>query len=102
MGLQELVTAEHIGVRRNDPEAFRFLQEVGLDDLQRKETWKQLRGIALVHPGDMGPDILPFRTMYGEKEDDAISTNIGVNKIVSACLCWYTFAHIIASKLLTG
>jgi hypothetical protein len=102
MGLQDLVTAEKIGVKRDDPGARRFLETVELGDLQAKETWRKLRGIALVKPGDMQADILPFRTMYGEKADGTLSTNIGVNKIVSACPAWYTFAHVVASKLLTG
>jgi hypothetical protein len=99
MGLQELLTAKQIGLRTDSPESKTFLNSVTLDDLKKKETWLKLRGVALIAPDD---DILPFRAQYGETKDDAISVNIGVNRVISACPAWYTFADIIASKLLTG
>jgi hypothetical protein len=100
MDLQELLTAKQIGLKTDSPDSRAFLENVTLTELQRKETWKKLRGIALIEPDD---DILPFRAQYGETEDDgAISVNIGINRVISACPAWYTFADIIASKLLTG
>jgi len=73
---------------------------VSLDNLQIKETWPRLCGIALVAPDD---DILPYRSQYGaENEDGSLSVNIGINWIISACPAWFTFADIIASKILTG
>jgi hypothetical protein len=99
MGLQELLTAKQIGLKTDSPEAKAFLENVTLDDLQKKETWLKLRGVALIAPDD---DILPFRAQYGEIKDGTISVNIGVNRVISACPAWYTFADIIASTLLTG
>jgi hypothetical protein len=99
MGLQDLLIANEIGVRRDALETRRFLQSCTLADLQNKETWKKLRGVVLIEPDN---DILPFRAQYGEKEDGALSVNIGINQVVSACPAWYTFADYIASKSLDG
>ena len=100
MGLQELLTAKKIGGRTDRPEAKTFLNSVTLEDLQKKETWRKLRGVSLVAPDD---DILPFRAKYGEQEEDgSLNVNIGVNRIISACPAWYTFADVIAAKLLGG
>jgi hypothetical protein len=99
MNLQELLIAGQVGVHRDRKEAFQFLQTVTLQDLQKRDTWPKLRGVALVEPDD---DILPYRTHYGENEDGSLSVNIGINRVISACPAWWTFADIIASKLLTG
>jgi hypothetical protein len=100
MGLQDFLIADQIGVTRDDPEARRFLKTVWLDDLQRKETWRKMRGVALIAPDD---DILPYRTQYGEEEEDGtLNVNIGVNRVISACPAWYSFPDIIKTKLLTG
>jgi hypothetical protein len=80
MALQSLLIARRIGIRRNDPKARRFLETVGLEGLQQKETWRRLRGVALIVPDD---DILPFRAQYGTNEDDySISVNIGGNRVI--------------------
>jgi hypothetical protein len=76
------------------------LRDVTLGDLRNKETWPKLRGVALVDPND---DILPYRAQYGvENEDGSLNVNIGINRVISACPAWWTFADIIASKILTG
>jgi hypothetical protein len=100
MGLQRFVLGKNVGVHTNRPQAKTFLKTVTLDDLQIKQTWLKLCGVALIEPDN---DILPFRAQYGEGKDaDVLSVNIGMNKIISACPASYTFADIIASKLLTG
>ena len=105
MHLQELNLAEEINVVKNGG-AKEFLEGVTLADLQKKDTWPKLRGFALIRPKQ---DVLPFRTEYQSHEatdiDDnspSFSVNVGVNIINHACPSWYTFADIIASKLMTG
>jgi hypothetical protein len=100
MGLQELLIAKEIGVRTDSPKAKLFLNSVTLDDLRKKETWRKLRGVALIAPDD---DILPYRARYGEdNEDGSLNVNIGVNRVITACPQWCTFADVIESKLLRG
>ena len=87
--------------------AARFLKGVTLEQLQEKETWPLLRGVALVRPDS---DILPVRTIYeqGETEDQDggwatfNAQQIGLNVVVSGPPTWCSFADLIASKLLTG
>jgi hypothetical protein len=100
MKLQDLLIAGQVGVHRDRKQAFNFLRDVTLGDLRDRETWPKLRGVALVDPND---DILPCRTRYGAENDDgSLNVNIGINRIISACPAWFTFADIIASKILTG
>jgi len=96
--IQELLLAEHVDVVRNSDTARVFLNNVTLDDLQRKDTWPKLRGFARIRPSE---DILPFRCEY-ENRGGEKSTNVGINYVKSACDGWYAFADIVASKLLTG
>jgi hypothetical protein len=71
----------------------------------KSDTWPKLRGVALIKPEN---DILPVRTVYhaNDKQDSAAPTlraqQIGVNVVVSGPPTSYAFAHIIASKILTG
>jgi hypothetical protein len=100
MKLQDLLIAGQVGVHRDRKQAFNFLRDVTLRNLRDRETWPKLRGVALVDPND---DILPCRTRYGAENDDgSLNVNIGINRIISACPAWFTFADIIASKILTG
>ena len=106
MKLQELMIAEHIEAIKGGPnsEAAQFLRSVPITDLQHKETWPKLRGVALITPRD---DILPVRSVYDDDEVDddgdvARAQQIGLNRVKSGPPTWYTFADIIASKLLTG
>ena len=105
MKLQDLMIAETIKAVIDDTgrgPAAQFLHDVTLADLQRKETWPKLRGVALVDPRN---GVLPVRTVYYKElpyEQFAKAQQIGVNEIISAPPCWYTFADVVASKLLTG
>ena len=107
MGLQELLIAECVEAIEGGPagEAACFLRGVKLADLQRKETWPKLRGVALIKPAS---DILPVRTVFhaNDAQDTADPTlraqQIGVNVVVSGPPTWYSFADVIASKILNG
>jgi hypothetical protein len=95
MKLQDLLLAERISLKRSDPETKLFLQGVTIGDLQKRENWERLRGIALVVPEN---DILPLRTIYAPHG----GTNIGVNCVTSRLPVWVTFADCLASKFLNG
>ena len=107
MRLQALDIAERVGIVEGGPagEAAQFLRGVTLADLQQKDTWPKLRGVALTRPDN---DILPVRTVYhaNSAQDCAAPTlraqQIGVNAVVSGPPTWYAFADIVASKILTG
>jgi hypothetical protein len=106
-GLQELMIAERVEAIEGGPagEAACFLRGVTLADLQRKETWPKLRGVALIRPDG---DILPVRTVFhaDDAQDTADPTlraqQIGVNVVRSGPPTWYSFADVIASKILNG
>ncbi len=93
MRLQELLLAERLEVRRNDPEVLDFLKNVAIQDMQKRENWERLRGIALIVPDD---DILPLRAVYAPHG----AANIGVNHVKSRLPVWLTFADLLASKFL--
>jgi hypothetical protein len=106
MKLQDLLIAERVEAIRGDRngEAARFLRGVTLADMQQKDTWLRLRGVALIKPRG---DILPVRTVFNDDEPDddgdtARAQQIGLNVVTSGPPTWYSFADIIASKLLTG
>jgi hypothetical protein len=107
MRLQALDIAKRVGVIEGGPgcEAAQFLRGVTLADLQQKDTWPKLRGVALIRPEN---DILPVRTVYhaNNAQDSAAPTlrvqQIGVDVVVSSPPTWYTFADTIASAILTG
>jgi len=71
-----------------------FVDSVTLETFKDRSNWSRLTGIALVEPND---DILPVRAKYGNK----IVYNIGIN-YVKGTPCYWTYADIIASKILTG
>ena len=107
MRLQELLIAESVEAIEGGPagEAAQFLRGVTLADLQRKETWPKLRGVALIRPAN---DILPVRTVYhaNNAQDTADPTlraqQIGVNVVESGPPTWWSFADVLASKIETG
>ena len=107
MRLQDLMIAERVEAIEGGPagDAAQFLRGVTLADLQRKETWPKLRGVALIRPDG---DILPVRTVFhaNDAQDTADPTlraqQIGVNVVVSGPPTWYSFADVIASKILNG
>ncbi len=64
LGLQEPMAANRVVARDSEAEpglleqAQRFLEGLTLEDVLEKDTWKELRGIALVEPNG---DLLPIR-----------------------------------------
>ena len=74
--------------------AKRLLSRVTLDAIFDRKFWKKLSFFALIKPHD---DILPIRTVYGEK-----TQNIGLNFLQSETPVWYAGPDVVASKLLTG
>jgi hypothetical protein len=96
MGLQDLLIADRIDIVQDTYAVTQWIDTLTIDDLQSGDTWKKLRGICQVIPDN---DILPLRSNY---DDESPAGNIGVNIITSPIPTWYTFADVIASKLLTG
>lgn len=95
MGLWRFVTTS--GIAREDATADTqaFLDSVTIKDLNRQETWRQLRVLVQVLPD---ADIFPVRARYS---DEPIA-NIGLNYLTSTRPLWFTLADCVASKLLTG
>jgi hypothetical protein len=72
----------------------KFLESVTLETFRDKKMWPSLTGLALVEPNK---DVLPVRGKYGNK----IVYNIGINE-VSGKPCYWTYADIVASTIITG
>lgn len=74
-----------------------FLNDITLNDIHNKETWRHLTTICKIVPNN---DILPVRSDYGHKN----TTNIGINhlKSIDGTAIWYTVPDLIASKIQSG
>ncbi len=98
MGMYSFLTAEKIEESVTTEHTQKFLEEVTLQDISQKETWRNLVTICKVVPD--GHMIVPVRSGYGSKK----AQNIGVNylKSTDGTSLWYTVSDLIASKLLTG
>ena len=98
MGMYSFLTAEKIETSYTTEKTQEFLDEITLQDISKKETWKHLTTICKVVPD--GNLIAPVRSGYGSKK----TQNIGVNYLKSTdeTSLWYTISDIVASKLLTG
>ncbi len=98
MDMYSFLTAEKIEHSVTTEKTQKFLDEVTLQDISKKETWKNLATICKVVPD--GSMIVPVRCGYGSKK----TQNIGVNylKSVDGTSLWYTVSDLITSKLLTG
>ena len=98
MNMYSFLIAEKIETSITTEKTQKFLDEITLQDISDKETWKYLTTICKVVPD--GNMIVPIRCSYGSKK----TTNIGVNylKSTDGTSLWYTVADLIASKLLTG
>ncbi len=98
MGLQDLLLADEIEVRRSPDlvsELESFLRSVSVEDMLKKEAWKNLKAYVRIKP-DM--DLLPIRAKY---QGESKPTNVGLCPVVAGPT-WYTLADVIASKILTG
>ena len=97
--MYKFLVSENIQTIETTQDTQKFLDEITLEDIAKKKTWKKMAVLCKVRPdGDM---ILPVRSTY---ETGKKAQNIGVNYLKSAdgtCL-WYALADLAASKFLTG
>jgi hypothetical protein len=94
LGNWDVLKAKLIHFENCTREARQLLSKVSLDATFDRGFWKKLSFFALVKPQN---DILPIRTVYGEK-----TQNIGLNFLHSKKPIWYAGPDVVASKLLTG
>jgi hypothetical protein len=94
MGLWKFVIANGMDWKDTTIETQKFLDEIQLQDLQSKETFKHLSTLVRLKPNQ---DVLPVRAKYSES-----SATIGINVVQSDFALWYTLADVIASKLIKG
>ena len=94
MGLWPFVIGSELTWTDTTQETQLFLDHIELGDLQKPETWQQLKTLVRLRPDQ---DILPVRAKYDEKVN-----TIGLNILSSREPLWYTLADCIASKLLSG
>ena len=91
--LSKFMVADKIKIVE-DSDFEKFLKTVTLETFRDRKNWPRLTGIALVEPDD---DVLPVRAKYGNK----VVYNIGIN-YVKGKPCYWTYADIVASTLITG
>jgi len=94
MGLWPFVVAENLSITDTTSETQAFLNDVCLEDLKNRDTWKRLRTLVRIHTDY---DLLPVRAKYNGK-----TNTIGLNHITNDQSLWYTLADCVTSKLLTG
>ena len=95
MGLWQWMIAKGLDWRDSTEETRALLARVTLEDLKKRETWRNLAMLVQVLPEG---DILPLRSQYsGEAQ-----YTIGLNRISGEIPLWYTLADCINSKLQTG
>lgn len=92
MGLQDLLLAREVRVRKCTREAQELLVGLTLEELLKPETWKKLRVLVKVIPCG---DVLPARMDYGTGKQT------GDNHL-TAEPTWYTLADVVASKIRTS
>lgn len=93
--LWRLVIADRIECREATHEISKFIENFTLSDVQKPENWTKLQGIVQIEPDS---DVLPVRARYGNKN----VWNIGISRLTSKTLLWYSIADVLASKLYTG
>ena len=94
MGLWQFVTGQNFQWRDWTDDAQALLRDVTLDNLRRKELWRNLPVLVRITPDD---DVLPVRAAY-----DGTSRTIGLNHLTAKFPMWFTLADCIVSKLMTG
>lgn len=92
-GLWELLIAEKTETRTVTEEIKDLVEKATLDDVLKKEFWKNLRVIVKIQPDK---DLLPVRGRYTD------AFNIGLNYLSSEEPLYYSLADIINEKILTG
>ncbi len=98
LGMYDYLTANKIDPEHTKKETQEFLNNITVNDINKKETWKKFTTICKIVPDN---DILPVRSRYHK---DSPSTNIGINHLKSTdgTGIWYTLPDLIASKILSG
>ena len=98
MGMYAFLVAEKTETTDTTQQTQKFLDQITLQDISQKETWRNLATICKVVPD--GNMIVPVRSGYGSKK----TQNIGINylKSTDGTSLWYTVSDLVASKLLTG
>jgi hypothetical protein len=94
MGLWAFVIGQGMTATDSTSETQAFLDQVTLEDMQARSTWRQLPTLVRLSPQE---DTLPVRTKY-----DGQTYTIGLTRHTSPKPLWYTLADCIVSKLLTG
>jgi hypothetical protein len=94
LGNWDVLKASSIDFEDCTNSARKLLSTVTLKAAFNRPLWKKLSFFALIRPQN---DILPVRTVYGEK-----TQNIGLNFIRSRKAIWYAGPDVVASALLTG
>lgn len=96
LGLDHYLKTNKIIHDYNTKDVQQFLNDVTLDELKKKDTWKKLISICRLSPNN---DVLPVRADYSGKG----SYNISLCHIErSDTGLWYSLSDLVASKLLTG
>ena len=97
LGMYRFLVAKKIDYNYTTNETQEFLNNIKLDDINKKETWKHLTTICRIIPDN---DILPVRSRYGNKN----TTNIGINHLKSMdnTSIWYALPDLVGSKIESG
>ena len=93
MGLWQFVIATGMTSTDVTAKTQALLDRIEPGDMMKKTAWPALTTIVQLRPQR---DILPVRARYGADT----ASNIGVNKMSSDDLYWYTLADVIAAKVL--
>ena len=98
LGMYDFLISEKIKPENTRDETQKFLNEITLEDINCKDTWKRFATICKIVPDN---DILPVRSTYHE---GTTGTNIGINYLKSkdGTSLWYTLPDLVASKILSG
>jgi hypothetical protein len=96
-GMDKFLKAQKIIYKETTIKTQKMLEDIVIEDVSKKETWKNLTTICKIVPDN---DILPVRSRYGTKK----TTNIGINYLKSedGTSLWYSLPDLIASKILSG
>jgi len=94
MGIWDFIIADKISYTDCTKEVQNMLETITLEDLFKKETWKNLCVLVEIEPNE---NILPIRTTYNESENPIIS----ISKITYNKKLYYFLPDVIASKILS-
>jgi hypothetical protein len=95
MGLWRFFTCEQLGVDDVTVAVRDFVEAVTVDDLFRRETWRELVVLCRIDPDG---EVLPARALY----ERGGAWQIGINPLRSRLPLWMPLADVIAAKLLGG